>query len=125
VWFVAIVGALASCGRDGSPNGATPGPSDGPAFEMVVLRQVTCGSEISATTCLRVRVTNRGNRPGDGYCRPRATESGPNGEKSVWGERLSLRDVAPNEAVTATLAWTKPLPSPPRFGGYCEPGLRL
>jgi hypothetical protein len=122
VWFAAIASVLCSCGPNGA---ATPAPSHGPAFDMIVLRQVPCASEVSATTCLRVRVTNRGDRAGDGSCRPRATEVSANGQMAVFGERLSLQDVASGEVVTATLAWTKKLPNPPNFGGDCEPGLRL
>ena len=48
-----------------------------------------------------------------------------NGEMAVFGERLSLHDVASGAVVTATLAWTEKVPSPPNIGGMCEPGLRL
>jgi hypothetical protein len=50
MWFAAMAGVLCACGPNGA---ATPAPSHGPAFEMIVLRQVPCASDVSATTCLR------------------------------------------------------------------------
>ncbi|MGH9194607.1 MAG: hypothetical protein ACRD1T_02570, partial [Acidimicrobiia bacterium] len=63
----------------------------GPAFEMIVKRQVPCSPDVAATACLKVRIVNRGETAGDGFCQLRIAAIGANGEDvNVWGERLSL-----------------------------------
>ena len=116
----AFIGAC-SFGGNGTP---APGPP-APAFEMVVVGEVPCPPATTATACLRVRVTNRGDAPGDGFCRLRGHEEGAKGEDiAVFGEGLALTDVAPGATVVDVLAWTEPLPDPPVFGADCEPTLR-
>src|SRR6266508_3601645 len=104
--------ALSACSVLGGPNTITPAPH-GPAFEMIILHRTPCANGVSATACLKVRVTNRGDRAGSGFCRPRAFETGENGTVTLWGQRLELTNVAPGEQVTATLPWKGQLPTRP------------
>lgn len=98
----------------------------GPAFEMIVQRQVPCAPYVTATACLKVTIVNRGETAGDGFCQLRMATTGANSEDvDVWGERFSLSDVAAGAVVETTLTWRHKLPNPPNFVGYCEPGLRL
>lgn len=97
----------------------------GPAFEMVVKRQVPCPTDVTATACVKVRIVNRGETAGDGFCQLRLTKIETNGEDvDVWGERFSLTDVPAGAVVERTLPW-RHKSDPTNLVGYCEPGLRL
>jgi hypothetical protein len=101
-------------------DGGTPGQISGPAFEMVVLRQVACPKSLTATLCERAMITNHGER-GDGTCWLRDIAS--NGALSEAG--ITLSDIAPDQIVARTLAWSSATtPNPKAVGGYCSPGLR-
>jgi hypothetical protein len=101
-------------------DGGTPGQISGPAFEIVVLRQVACPSSLTAMLCERAMVTNRGEQ-GGGTCWLR--DIGSNGDLSEAG--ITLTDIAPDQTVARTLAWSSATtPTPEGVGGYCSPGLR-
>jgi hypothetical protein len=121
----AIAGFLlilsSACTRTGS--GMTPAPSDGPAFEMVVLQEVPCPEAVDATICLRVKVSNFGNESGPGACHLRST-SDAGEEMDILGGELPIEGLTPGSDLVSTVGWTGPLPDPPDFVGYCEPGLR-
>ena len=116
--LMALVLSLVSCGQGESSE-------PGAAFKMTVLGQTQCEPDATATTCLRVRIVNLGDATGDGFCRPRVTETAPSGEDvSVFGDKIELHAVSSGDEVVRIVAWTKQLPEPPAFVGYCEPGLR-
>lgn len=101
-------------------DGGTPGQISGPAFEMVVLRQVACPPSLTATLCERAMITNRGEQ-GSGTCWLR--DIGSNGDLSEAG--ITLSDMAPDQTVARTLVWVSAMtPNPKGVGGYCSPGLR-
>jgi hypothetical protein len=92
---------------------------------MVVKHQVPCAPDAAATACVKVRIVNRGETAGDGFCQLRLAKIGTNGEDvDVWGERFSLTDVAAGAVVEPTLPW-RHKSDPTNLVGYCEPGLRL
>jgi hypothetical protein len=92
---------------------------------MVVLREVSCPEGVDARICLRVKVSNHGNRSGSGTCRLRSTSvADTGGDMSIFGAELPVAGLAPGSDLVATVPWTRPAPDPPVFGGYCEPGLR-
>ena len=124
----AVVGLLSiltvAC-TEGQANLPTPAPSDGPAFHMIFLREVSCPAGMDAKICLRVKVTNQGNESGPGTCSVRSTAASDTGEEiSIFGGELPLAGLAPGSDLVATVSWTRALPDPPDFVGYCEPGLR-
>jgi hypothetical protein len=123
-WAVAgllmiLSGACASAG-----SGATPGPSEGPAFQMVALRAVPCPKALDANICLRVKVTNYGNESGPGTCRLRSTSGSDGDEVVISSGELPIADLAPGSDLVATVGWTRPVPDTADFVGYCEPSLR-
>jgi hypothetical protein len=119
-----IVLATAVCEGTGGVNGPTPGFGPGPALEMSVLGVVACPSDMVATTCVQVRVTNRGTN-GDGSCTLWASIPGPDGDESVAGPRIAVIDLASGASTTEILAWTKARPAAEYsfFQGLCDPGL--
>jgi hypothetical protein len=121
----AIAGFLlilsSACTRTGS--GMTPGPSDGPAFQMVVLREVPCPKDVDANICMRVKVSNFGNEAGPGACHLRST-SDAGEEMDILGGELPIAGLAPGSDLVGTVGWTGALPDPLDIVGYCEPGLR-
>jgi hypothetical protein len=121
----AIAGFLlilsSACTRTGS--GMAPGPSDGPAFQMVVLREVPCPKDVDANICMRVKVSNFGNEAGPGACHLRST-SDAGEEMDILGGELPIAGLAPGSDLVGTVGWTGALPDPLDIVGYCEPGLR-
>jgi hypothetical protein len=118
--------ATASCvGGETGSGGITPGGGPGLAIEMAVLGEVPCPAGVVATTCVQVRVTNRGTS-GDGSCVLWATVPSPDGDVSIGGPQITVIDLASGAAVTEILAWTKQLPTAEDFffQGECDPGLR-
>jgi hypothetical protein len=105
--------ALLSCS---DTNLATPPPSHGPIFQMVVVGPVACGEGVIATACLTVRITNLGDTAGDGSCRLIAA--------GTLGGFFPVSGIAPGATLTTTALWNDQLPFPPIFSGGCEPGLR-
>ena len=105
--------ALGSCS---DTNLATPRPSHGPAFEMILLAPVACGVGVIATPCYTVRITNRGDEEGDGSCRLRSADT--------LGEFFPVSGIAPGASITTTALWNEQVPDPPIFTGECEPGMR-
>ena len=80
---------------------------------------------MTATACIKVRILNRGDKAGDGFCRLEGGVKPPNGDAfTVRGPRVALHAFAPGATLFKILPWTKNLPNE-GFGGYCEPGLRL
>ena len=118
---VMILLVACSGGGDGT---RTPAVSTGPAFDMAVLREVTCPPGTEAQLCFKVKVTNLGNAPGSGTCELRATIVSDTGDVPVFDGEVPVRDLAPGSDVVAIVGWTRPVPNPPVFGGHCEPGLR-
>lgn len=95
----------------------------GPAFEMGVLGEVACPPGSTATTCIHVRVVNRGDTTGAGSCRLRGHRLNEQAqEATVPGPKLVVEDLAPGVTMEATLEWDKPVPSE-GFSGICVPGL--
>ena len=124
-FLVIAVGASISACEKSAPPDRSPG-SVPATFEIQVLREVGCPVGVVATTCLEVRITNIGESAGNGYCRPRGHETGPNGEdKAVFGERIDVTNLAPGAKFTTTVAWTKPIPDSRAFIGDCVPGPSL
>ncbi|MGZ4146559.1 MAG: hypothetical protein ACXVPL_02530 [Actinomycetota bacterium] len=108
---------LGSCNGTTS-NGPTPNGS-GPAFEMTVLSKTRCPSTIDASTCVRVRITNKGTA-GDGRCRLRGWPTGSASENpSVQGEWLLVNKEENGQSVVRITPWDPTV----RAVGYCEPGL--
>jgi hypothetical protein len=92
---------------------------------MIVLREVSCPEGMDARICLRVRVTNQGNESGPGTCHIRSTSSSDTGEEiDIFSGELPIAGLAPGSDLVATVGWTRALPDPPDFVGYCEPSLR-
>ena len=124
--FVLVAALGLACNGSGSTtNGGTPGNEPGPAFEMAVVGEVVCASEVIATACVQVRVTNHGT-VGHGTCTLWADIRTSNGDESVAGPRLLVNDLASGAQFTEVLVWTKPLPAQPAlfYRGLCDPGLR-
>jgi hypothetical protein len=94
------------------------------SFEMIVIGDTACPEGVDATLCVRVRVANRGDRSGDGFCRLRDVTTTSGREVSVWGPQLELKDFPGHSTIERVLAWTRGLPED-GLSGYCEPGLRL
>jgi hypothetical protein len=123
-WAVAgfLLVLSSACAGAGS-GGATPGPSDGPAFQMVVLREVPCPKAVDANICLRVKVSNFGNESGPGACHLRTT-SDAGEEMDIPSGELPIAGLEPGSDLVAILGWTRPVPDAADFVGFCEPSLR-
>jgi hypothetical protein len=118
---LAVLGSLfaESCVSESTVRSMAPVEA---AFDMVVLGEVACSDDVSATTCLNVKITNVGEVAGTGFCRPRGHETGPNGEDiAVFGDRIDVVNLAGGANLVTTVAWTKPIPESRAFVGDCSP----
>lgn len=114
---------LVAC-ADGGTGGRTPAASPGPAFEMVVLREVQCPTGTEGRLCFRVKVTNLGSESGSGTCELRSTIVSEAGEDvPVFDGKVPVSNLAPGSDVMTVVGWNRAIPNPPVFGGQCEPGL--
>jgi hypothetical protein len=122
---LAVALGSACTGSGSTTNGGTPGNEPGPAFEMAVLGEVACPSEVTATACFRVSITNHGTA-GQGTCTLWADISTSNGDDSVAGPQLLVNDLASGARFVDVLAWTTALPAQTVlfYRGLCDPGLR-
>jgi hypothetical protein len=85
--------------------------------------EVACPEGMTATVCLDVRIKNYGESAGNGFCRLLGHEMTPEeGEITVEGPRVELRDFGPGAILERILPWTKERPRR-GFSGFCEPGL--
>jgi hypothetical protein len=122
VAVVALLAPFVGCGDSRSPSVGISQPA---AFEMTVIGEAACPSGTTATMCVRVRISNRGDEAGDGYRRLRGHTTTDRGlERQILGPIIRLTDLAGHSATERLVVWER---DPPEqgFSGYCEPGLRV
>jgi hypothetical protein len=113
VVLVFVACALGAC----TTSASTPRDS-GPAFEMVMLKEVKCPGDATAA-CATVRVVNHGD-PGAGRCQLRGYRTDASGQTHmIWGESIDVSGIETGGTLTQVTPWHHGLPAV----GYCNPAL--
>jgi hypothetical protein len=91
---------------------------------MRVIGDVRCTGDVTARTCVKVRIQNLGDR-GDGSCQLWGKRSSDNGNSATAGMKVVLTDVENGAVITKILPWNADVPKKDfYFTGLCAPGLK-
>ena len=113
-----VVLAFVACALGACTTSYSSPPYSGPAFEMVMLKEVKCQGDATAA-CATVRVVNHGD-PGAGRCQLRGFRTDASGqEREIWGESIDVSGIDTGGTLIQVTPWHHGLPAV----GYCNPSL--